>query len=82
MIALPPTIAEEWEKFDTVLLQGASAVQKQEMRRAFYAGYQSAVTACSDLGDDAIPEDAGVAFLQARMDELAGFGKAIMAGKA
>lgn len=82
MIALPPTIADEWEKFDTLLLQGCGDDQRKSMRRAFYAGYQSSVMACSDLGDDAIPEDAGVAFLQARMDELAGFGEAIKAGKA
>ncbi len=80
--AIPKTVAEEWAYFEHKVLMGVGDIQRTEMRRAFYVGYQQAINATAALGEDAVSMDEGVKFLEARMAELAAFGEAIQAGKA
>lgn len=55
------TMQREWEDFwSSVAPKDAPAVQRQEMRRAFYAGAWMLLTACASLVDEDISEDASV----------------------
>lgn len=85
MSANPNRLAAEWQGFyRKVLPDGASEIQTQEMRRAFYAGAEAAVMRVLiksfGPGEDATDQDVRV--MQDLADELADFGKAIQEGKA
>ena len=46
-------LQKQWESFEkAVMPKGASLVQQQEMRRAFYAGASAMFGLVTDLGDD------------------------------
>lgn len=77
------TVAQEWDKFVVLVLPtNAPPIQRQEMRRAFYAGVQSALALSWDIGGDDVTEDQGIAQLEAWHQECQAFGKLIQQGKA
>lgn len=80
------TIKEEWESFETALLQDAGDIQRQEMRRAFYAGAQSffsiltSSVSQTENPDEVTEEDMNL--LDALAKELEQFGKDVEEGRA
>lgn len=68
------TIAAKWEKFVIdVLPKDAPAVQRVEMRRAFYAGAASLLNIQTKIADDDVSMDAGVMILEGIHQELLSF---------
>jgi hypothetical protein len=77
------TIAALWESYNKEVVPAtASPIQRQELRRAFYAGAGSMMGLVYDLGDDSISEDAGIAVMQGLVDEAHAFKNAVLAGQA
>lgn len=68
-------IERGWNSYaEHVLPSGASAVQKQETRRAFYAGAGLLFEALSNaVGPDDVSEDAGMDIMQSVDDEIRAF---------
>lgn len=65
------TVQEKWEGFSSgVIHPGASAVQREELRRAFYAGAAVVLDISCSIGDESISQDAGVAILEGLHSEL------------
>jgi len=59
-------IEASWIEFEkAVIPRGAPAIQRQEMRRAFYAGTWALLQEMKRLGDDDVSEDVGVEALEA-----------------
>jgi hypothetical protein len=77
------TIREQWDSFDAAVLpKGCSALQRQEVRRAFYAGAQSVLALFTDIGGDDVSEDEGVVRLERFHEECRQFGRDIQEGRA
>ena len=77
------TIAAEWASFEQMLLRGASRIQKQEMRRAFYAGaatFMHLVMTGLDPGSE--PTSADEAQIDALASELERFKEDLIEGRA
>jgi hypothetical protein len=67
-------IEKEWLDFEKrVMPKNAPAVQRQEMRRAFYAGVSSTLNIAFALGDDDVGEDEGAAVLESMRQECIEF---------
>lgn len=78
------TLASQWASFELLVVPTtAGPVQRQEMRRAFYAG-ASAMIGLMMRGLDASNEvtDADVASLTRLQEELAAFGLDVKEGRA
>jgi hypothetical protein len=78
------TVAQLWASFEArVLPKTAGAVQRQEMRRAFYAGFAGALGAglemAEESGDD---DDLGATMMQSLHDECERFVADVQAGRA
>jgi len=77
------TIQEQWDVFSLMVVpKGASTVQKQEMRRAFYAGAEAMMRIQFTVGDNNMSETAGVQVLEGCRDELNRFAQQVAQGKA
>ncbi|MGK2897241.1 MAG: hypothetical protein ACSLE9_00940 [Burkholderiaceae bacterium] len=77
------TIAHQWGLFATLVIpKDASPVQRQEMRRAFYAGAEGLARIQYAVGDASISEDAGVQILEGVNDELRRFAAEVAGGRA
>lgn len=80
------TIKEQWESFEAALLQEAGDVQRQEMRRAFYAGAQCFLAIMtSTLSETEDPDEiteGDMALLDNLSNELEQFGKDVEEGRA
>lgn len=78
------TIAEQWALFEQMVLpQKASPLQRQDMRRAFYSGFQAAMVAGIEIAAASGDDDArGAAMLQALHDECAQFVVEVHHGRA
>ena len=73
------TCASKWESFAAATIaQDASAVQKDEMRKAFYAGFVSCLNICSAAAF--MSDDGAVAVLEGLHQEMRAFG-ADLAGR-
>jgi hypothetical protein len=74
-----PTIAESFATYRAgVIPRGASDVQVEECRRAFYAGsYFLLMHALYNLGDDSTSEDEGAEQLEAIRVECEAFAKSV-----
>lgn len=71
-------IASAWNSFEKAVMPvNAHAVQRREMRRAFYAGVWAMFQEAKKLGDDNISEDTGVAVLEAIETECQEFMKRV-----
>ncbi len=77
------TIREDWESFATAVLpSNASAVQRREMRRAFYGGAWAALTLMVDLGEPSVSVDEGADGLDRLLRECVAFNDQIRKGEA
>jgi hypothetical protein len=80
-----PTVKEQWDDFAAAIFCGVPVhpTQRQEMRRAFYAGYFSSLSANrSVVGSPAVSEDEGVVILEAWYKECLAFNEDVKNGKA
>ena len=76
------TIEQLWREFRArVAPRGAPEDRRREMRRAFYAGFYALLTELRRMGD-AVPDEAGVAQLQAWTGEALAFYRDVKAGRA
>lgn len=78
------TVAQQWASFEeSVMPKNAPSIQRIEMRRAFYAGFYSALMAglqmANESGDD---DDLGATMMQALHDECARFMADVREGRA
>jgi hypothetical protein len=78
------TVKDEWATFESAVLSpSAPAVQRSEMRRAFYAGFYGALMAGLKMaeasGDD---DDLGASMMQSLHDECLQFSRDVGAGRA
>ena len=65
---------KQWQDFEkSVIPPNAPAVQRQEMRRAFYAGASAMFNLTRKLGDEDVDEDEAVLVLEGLEQELAEF---------
>lgn len=76
--------ASAWESFERAAVPAnASVTQRQDMRRAFYAGALATLNEIMRRTDDNDePSDADVAALEAYYDELMQFGRDVAEGRA
>ena len=77
-------MAEEWDKYARgVLPLNAPLVQKQETRRAFYAGAHSILFRVIDaFAPETEPTDADLQIMENLHQELLDFAAAVKAGRA
>lgn len=76
------TIRDGWLSYRRdIIPANAPAVQVQECRRAFYAGAHALLCIVTSLGDDSVPEDAGVDVLAALHSESQKFADDVKAGR-
>jgi hypothetical protein len=80
------TIKEQWESFEAALLQEAPPIQRQEMRRAFYAGAQAFLGIMTGhLSETEDPDeitDEDLNLLDNLSEELEKFGNDVLEGRA
>lgn len=77
------TIQEQWNSFAALVVpKDASPVQRQEMRRAFYAGAEAMTRIQFAVGDLAMSEAVGVQVLEGCHDELRRFAQQVGRGEA
>lgn len=81
------TIAQQWGEFDkAVLLPTAPAIQRTEMRRAFFAGFHSALLSGIEIsnvvGDGNDSDDIGANMLENLHRECIAFSADVQAGRA
>ena len=76
--------AEQWDQFARAVLPAdASATQKQEMRRAFYAGGQAIMfKVITALAPDSEPTEDDLKLMDDLHQELNVFAEAVKAGRA
>lgn len=73
------TIADQWASYErAVLPKDASAIQRRECKRAFYAGAQAVLGMQFDIAN--LSEDAGVACLDGLLAEGEQFCRDVLAG--
>jgi hypothetical protein len=71
-------VRDGWYAYaERILPKNAPAVQRQETRRAFYAGAWELLSRLAELGEPEIPEDAGVEVLEATRREIEAFFKSV-----
>ena len=77
-------MAEQWDQFARgVLPAGCPPVQRQEMRRAFYAGAQAILfKVIHSFAPETEPTDDDLKIMQGVHEELQEFGKAVSEGRA
>lgn len=77
------TIQGHWGSFErAVVPTTASSVQRQEMRRAFYAGAAALMSTLREMDAADLSAEAGAGVLAGVEDELAHFTRAVLAGGA
>jgi hypothetical protein len=77
------TIAQWWQQFEAEVIPAtAPAIQRQEMRRSFYAGFQASLRAGIEMADESkASDDIGVTMIQRLHEEAARFGADVQAGR-
>lgn len=77
------TIEKEWMQYEALVIpKDAGSIQRQETRRAFYAGAQALLEMTNSLGEETVSEDAAVAILQGWHEECQLFTMEIVKGNA
>lgn len=77
------TMAARWDSFNLLVVPAnASATQRREMRRAFYAGAAELMESMCEIDDAGLDEEAEAAACDALYGELQAFGKAVETGHA
>lgn len=76
------TIDDMWRSFEeSVIPATAPPVQRQEMKKAFYAGASSILhMGLGVIGDESVSENAGVAIIQGWQDECQMFAERVING--
>jgi hypothetical protein len=75
-------LAEQWDSFcEAVMPEDAPPVQRQEMRRAFYAGAGGMFDLVCRVIPEAVNEEQGEAMLTELEKELRGYLEDLKAGK-
>jgi hypothetical protein len=73
----------QWELFSKMVIPAnASPVQRQEMRRAFYAGAEVMMRVNFSVGHPDYKEELGMVLLDSCVQELQKFAEDVAAGKA
>lgn len=74
------SIEEEWNGFSAMVFRNftPSKTQREEMKKAFFAGAWALFTALEYIGTDAVTEDQGEAYLEARRAECLAFKNQIL----
>jgi hypothetical protein len=67
------SIFTQWKSFEEVLPDTAPDIQRREMRRAFYAGFHTAVRNIHRMAEDDIGEKEGAAVLEGWAEEVLAF---------
>jgi hypothetical protein len=77
-------MAEQWDQFARAVLQpGTSAIQRQEMRRAFYAGAESILfRVIQSFAPESEPTEADLQIMEDLDQELKDFAQAVKDGRA
>lgn len=77
-------VAEQWDQFArAVLPRDTPAVQRQEMRRAFYAGAQGVLfKVVAAFAPESEPTEADLKIMEDVHRELSDFADAVKAGRA
>ncbi len=77
------TIAQQWTQFERLAMPpSAGQLQRKEMRRAFYAGFQASLSVGVEIADADLSDEAGAAVLQGLHEECQLFAGEIAAGRA
>ncbi len=78
------TIAQRWTEFEAqVISPDAGPVQRQEMRRAFYAGFNEALVASLQMAEESGNDDElGVAMMESLHRECREFVSSVLTGRA
>lgn len=77
------TVRSEWDDFaKAVLPPDCFPVQRQEMRRAFYAGARSMLSLMSQMADESPDEESGVKMVETLNQELRRFNEDVKGGRA
>ena len=77
------TIADQWAAFEVLVMpKDAPPVQRQEMRRAFYAGAEAMLRLQHAATEPGISENAGVMMLEGWHDECRRFAQQVSQGLA
>lgn len=77
------TIRKQWDIFNTTVIPAdAPAIQRKEMRRAFYAGAEALLRINFEIGGENVSEDQGMTILNGLNEECFDFAKQVAAGKA
>lgn len=77
-------VGEQWDQFARAILpEGCSALQRQEMRRAFYAGAQGLFYVIMRVMDPgAEPTDDDMKLMSGLEREMSDFAESVKAGRA
>ena len=75
------TAADKWKEFEEAIMpDNATAIQRREMRKAFYAGMFEALTTSINVGaSGSLSDDAAGDYLQSLYDELVDYFKKTIA---
>lgn len=77
------TLASKWDAFQTLVVPAsAGPVQRQEMRRAFYAGAEAVLQLMWGIGDKNVSEEQGMETISSWHEECQNFADAVRTGKA
>ncbi len=77
------TVWDLWQSFARdVIPPEAPPIQRQEMRRAFYAAAWAVLQEVKVVGEESVSEEAGIAALQRMEAELCAFQQDVQAGRA
>ena len=67
-------VRDGWQQYaEKILPAGAPMIQRQETRRAFYAGAMHLLLTMAELGDPEMDEDVGAEVLEATKREIEAF---------
>jgi hypothetical protein len=79
-----PSVAESWNQFAQLVFRpGTSEIQIREMRRAYYAGFHTALlTLLHGVSEGEEPTDNDVAYLNSLHNECEQFAEEIKRGRA
>ena len=76
-------ISEEWISYAvTVIPVAAPKVQYQESCRAFFAGAWAALNLVAAIGEEAVTDEQGAAYIESLMQECREFNRDVVGGRA
>lgn len=69
------SIEQEWEGFAAMVLEGRSPseTQRNEMKKAFFAGFAAMAFAIEEIGEPHVPEDKAFEYIEAIRAEAKSF---------